>query len=374
MGRTHRSRTKSSTRWQKVLIIASICISLSVIVATLSLTKPNKNINISESAVSTQKSSSITLDRDTGEVLNGENIHTRLPMASTTKIMTALLAVQSGKLEDIVTISPESSGVEGSSIYLKAGEKYKLIDLVYGLMLRSGNDAADAIARFLGGNIANFAKMMNDKANKLSLLDTHFVNPHGLHDDNHYTSAYDLAMITREAMSNPTFRQVVASRFHKFTTEDGEIKVFVNKNKLLKLSPDCVGVKTGYTKKAGRCYVSAFSRDGLNVITVVLNHPDMWQDSLNNFNAALADCERVKIINKCDILDTLDIDGNSINVGSNEDIYINMRKNREYHLSYEIQYEDNILECAQKGENIGKISIFDGKHLLFEKKLYKIVV
>ena len=165
----------------------------------------NNQINTQNSVLGAEKkvsSSYAVMEGSRNILLDGQNASSKLPMASTTKIMTAYIACTSGKLNDIVEIPKSAVGVEGSSVYLKEGEKYKLIDLVYGLMLQSGNDAAEAIARYLGGSIEGFANIMNETAVKMGLKSTHFVNPHGLHDDEHYTSAYDLAYITCEGLKN----------------------------------------------------------------------------------------------------------------------------------------------------------------------------
>ena len=226
-------------------------------------------------AASTSTSASIVMNADTMEVLKGNNYSVRLPMASTTKIMTALLVCENCHPEEIVVIPKKAVGVEGSSIYLKEGEKLTVKDLLYGLMLRSGNDSAVALALHLGGTEENFVKMMNIRAEMLGLNDTHYANPHGLHDKNHYTSCYDLCKLGCIAMKNPLFKEIVSTK--KITIGEKESqRSIANKNKILFQYEGGNGIKTGYTRAAGRCLVSAAERKGIQLVAAVLNVPDMF--------------------------------------------------------------------------------------------------
>ena len=214
-----------------------------------------------------------------GAAVVDKNAHRRHPMASTTKIMTALVALENAALDEVVTVTQEAVGVEGSSIYLACGETPRMEDLLYALLLESANDAAAAIAIHVGGSISSFAQMMNDKAKELHLEDTHFKNPHGLSDPEHYTTAYDLARITAAAMENPLFREIVATKHKVIRVKGGtEARTLSNHNRLLRSYEDCVGVKTGFTKVSGRCLVSAAERDGMLLIAVTLDAPDDWRD------------------------------------------------------------------------------------------------
>ena len=220
------------------------------------------------------------IEQSTGRVLFAENGEEELPMASTTKIMTALLAVESGRLQEEVEIDARMVGVEGSSIYLEAGEKLTVEELVYGLMLRSGNDAAVALALTLGGSTEDFAAQMNARAAELGLRHTHFVNPHGLPAEGHYTSALDLARLAAAAYREPVFRQVVSTQYKVIPWLGHDYdRAMRNKNRLLGSYEGANGVKTGYTKAAGRCLVAAAERDGMQLIAVVLDAPDMWEDA-----------------------------------------------------------------------------------------------
>lgn len=223
--------------------------------------------------------SAVLIDSASGRILYEYNAHEKLPMASTTKIMTGLLACESGKLSETVKASAYASGTEGSSLWLKIGEKQTLENLTYGLMLKSGNDAAVAIAEHLGGNTDAFALLMNARAKKIGAVNTSFKNPHGLDTEGHYTTAYDLAMIAREAMKNKTFRKIVSTKKYSIPME-GETwgRALKNHNKLLWMYDGCNGIKTGYTKKCGRCLVSSANRNGQEIICVTLNASDDWSD------------------------------------------------------------------------------------------------
>ena len=243
--------------------------------------------------------SAVLIDADSSRILYEHNCHEKLPMASTTKIMTGLIACKSEKLTDYVTISPFASCTEGSSLWLKPGDKVKLEDLTYGLLLNSGNDAAVAIAEHLTGSIDSFSLMMNIKAQKIGALNTSFKNPHGLYDGEHYTTAYDLALISREAMKNSTFRKIVSTKKHNIFINDGQDTRYLNNhNKLLDKYDSCIGVKTGYTKKSGRCLVTCAEKEGKKLICVTLNAPDDWNDHISLLNYGFENFRREEISKK----------------------------------------------------------------------------
>lgn len=220
---------------------------------------------------------------DTGRLIASKNAETCLPMASTTKIMTAFVAIRSNRLNDEITVTEEDVKVEGSSLSLRAGDVMKLSDMVRGMMAVSGNDAAKTIARFLGGSDENFAAMMNETAKELGMENTNFKNPHGLPDDEHFTTASDMVKLTSAALKEPLFLDIVSSYKTEITYINSvlgySVRRLTNSNKLLNLVDGCIGVKTGYTVKSGRCLVSAVRREGAGVICVVLNSPDYYNDS-----------------------------------------------------------------------------------------------
>lgn len=217
----------------------------------------------------------IVMDAATGKVLYEHGANERCLIASTTKIMTGLIICEECDLSQVVCIPPEAAGIEGSSIYLKAGEQVLMEDLLYGMMLQSGNDAAAALAIAHSGSTEAFARRMNERAQELGLQDTHFANPHGLDAEENYSTAEDLARLAAAAMENETFARVVSTRQHRF----GE-RVVINHNKLLWRYEGAEGVKTGFTKKAGRILVSSASRQGRRLICVTINAPDDWNDHM----------------------------------------------------------------------------------------------
>ncbi len=242
----------------------------------------------------------VVIEQSSGRVLFAQNENEPLPMASTTKIMTALVAIEQGNLADVVAIDPSCVGIEGSSAYLEAGEKLTLEDLLYALMLVSGNDAAEAIALHVGGNRQNFIVQMNETAKGLNLTQTHFENPHGLPAEGHQTTALELAQITRRAYAYESFRTIVSTVRKKIPWQGRDYdRVLTNKNKMLRLYEGANGVKTGYTKKAGRCLVSGARRNGMQLICVVLGCPDMWNESMALLDTAFEQYEMV------DVLDSL---------------------------------------------------------------------
>lgn len=217
----------------------------------------------------------IALDSKTKQVLFEQNADEIVPMASTTKILTALVAITHGDLDREVTISKNAASIRGSKVGYVAGEKIRLRELLYGLMYKSGNDAAIAIAEDIGGSIEGFAKIMNDYAISLGLINSHFESPHGLDSAKHYTCAYDLALLTTKAMENELFCQICGT---KSITRDASnfTRDYNNINKILYKIPEANGVKTGYTGQAGKCLVSSVKHEGRNIIIVVLNCSDRW--------------------------------------------------------------------------------------------------
>ena len=220
----------------------------------------------------------VLIDADSGLVLFAQNADRRLPMASTTKVMTTLLALENAKLDEMVTAGKNAAGVPGTSLYLSRGETLSMEHMLYGLMLRSGNDAAVAVAEHIAGSVSAFADMMNAKAEALG-ANAHFVNPHGLDADGHGISALGLALVMRAAMQNEAFRKITGTRRKIIPWVGNEYsRVLENKNKLLKTYDGATGGKTGYTGKAGRCLVFSAKRDGLSLIGAVLNCPT-WFDT-----------------------------------------------------------------------------------------------
>ena len=271
---------------QRLIPLLLVCLLARGLSASAKTPDPHapERTSVPTAPVSSAKAA-ILLNGTTGDVYCEKNSDLRLPMASTTKIMTALVAVESMPLDTLVTVTPEAVGIEGSSVYLYAGETLTLRTLLYALLLESANDAAVAIAVAVSGSVEAFSEEMNARAQALGLSDSHFENPHGLDSEGHYTTAHDLARITAAALADETLREIVST--YRITVPQREtdgVRLFINHNRLLRTYDGCIGVKTGYTRRSGRCLVSAAERDGLLLIAVTLNASDDWND-----HAALLD-------------------------------------------------------------------------------------
>ncbi|GHH98135.1 D-alanyl-D-alanine carboxypeptidase family protein [Neobacillus kokaensis] len=244
--------------------------------------------------------SAILIEQKSGRVLFEKEAHTKRRIASITKIMTAILAIESGKMERTVTVSEKATRAEGSSVYLKPGQKIKLEDLVYGLMLRSGNDTAVAIAEFVGGSVEGFAYLMNQKAKEIGMVNTHFANPHGLDDhENHYSTAYDMALLTRYAMQNKTYQKISGTKVHRAPNpnEAWDYK-WTNKNRLLTKYKYCTGGKTGFTKRAKRTLVTTAAKGDMELIAVTLNGPDDWNDHISMYESGFVHYDMAEVLSK----------------------------------------------------------------------------
>ncbi|OCA90979.1 D-alanyl-D-alanine carboxypeptidase [Bacillus sp. FJAT-27225] len=271
-----------------------LCLLISVLI-TGGLLPSGASASLSVSA-----SAAILIEQETGRILFEKNAQTPMRIASITKIMTAILAIESGKMNQLATVSEKAVRTEGSSIYLKPGEKIKLEDLVYGLMLRSGNDAAAAIAEFVGGSEEGFAFLMNQKAEEIGMENTFFSNPHGLDNkEKHYSTAYDMALLTRYAMKNKVYRKISGTKVHR-AENPGERwdREWKNKNRLLSMYKYSTGGKTGYTKRAKRTLVSTAQKGEMELIAVTLNAPDDWDDHVNLFESGFKSFDLAEVIPK----------------------------------------------------------------------------
>ncbi len=271
------------------VIISALCICACCFYA--GDLKPAVKADSLATEVNSSAASMALIDGDTGELIYSKNCDAKRYPASTTKICTAITVLENYTLLDLpVPIPDEAVGVEGSSLYLQKGEMLSVRDLLYGLMLQSGNDCAVALAVIVGGSVDGFVKMMNETAQKAGALNTNFVTPNGLHDDDHYTTARDLCAISYYAMKNDTFREIVATKRHKTPYLNHNYdRNFPNKNKILFNYEGGNGIKTGFTKKSGRCLVSSATRNGKTYICAVLNCGDMFEECMRLMDCAFAE-------------------------------------------------------------------------------------
>ncbi len=331
------------------VIAVSATLFLLITVYTAAETPKASRLGVSAKAA-------ILYEPETGSFLYSKNADTRLPMASTTKIMTALVAIENASLSDLVEIDPSAVGIEGSSAYLQAGDILTMEELLYALLLRSANDAAVAIACYVGGSVEDFADMMNAKAEAFGLENTHFVNPNGLDHKEHYTSARDLAIIAAEALKNDTFKKICSTYKKSFVRDDKNI-LYVNHNKLLNMYDGALGMKTGYTKKSGRCLVGAAERDGLTFITVTLDAPDDWRDHKEMFELGFSSLEKIQFANSGDFSYTLPVvDGKSDSVDiTNELSECAIVKRGEHEVKEYIKLSKFAVAPIKKGEIFGEV-------------------
>ena len=286
--------------------------------------------------------SAIAIDNETGAILFDQNGHKVIPMASTTKIITSLVALQYGNLDETFEISKNAASIRGSKVGYKAGDKVTLRELLYGLMLKSGNDCAIAIAEGISGSVPEFCKVMNEFAVSIGILDSHFESPHGLDSASHYSSAYDLAMATKKAKEIKEFNKIVST---KLVSEEEGVKFsreFNNINKLLYQEPNCTGVKTGYTGQAGKCLVSSFKIGDHEIIVVTLNCTPRWRESQRIYEYVKENYEYKKILKSGEQFGEIKIEGSdeSVPIVVTEDLVYPVRSGEE--ISKEViipQYE-----------------------------------
>ena len=323
----------------------------------------------------------VVIDRSSNTILYGKNEKEKRKMASTTKIMTALVVIENANLDDVVTISKKAAGTGGSRLGLKTNDQITVNNLLYGLMLCSGNDAAVALAEHVGGSVEEFAVLMNSKANDLGLLNTHFVTPHGLDKDEHYTTAYELALLSNYALKNETFAKIVNTKYTSITINDYS-KSLHNTNELLGVLNGVYGIKTGFTNGANRCLVTACKRENLDIICVVLGADTKsfrTKDSIKLIEYAFANYSNVNISNILNV----DFDNwkknnyNKINIVKatfkNIDLKLDTLKYNNIailntdikNISTDVYVNNNLVAPVFKNDVVGCINIKNGNDIIY---------
>ena len=314
---------------------------------------------INVAAISVSAECACVIDMLTGRVIYDKNMQKTHTMASTTKIMTALVALENSNPDDIVTVSNNAAGEEGTSLYLKSRQNATMQDLLYGHMLQSGHDAAIAIAEGVAGNVTKFAQMMTERAKKIGAKNTSFKNPNGLDEEGHHTTAYDLALITKEAMKNERFSEIVSTKSK--TILDGTQTVS-NHNKMLRIYDGCIGVKTGFTKKSGRCLVTAAKRGEVGVIAVTLNAPDDWNDHKNMLDYAFSTTEYFPVILSGMTINAITVkNGTSktVEISAQKDFYITENKDDKFkNITVKCHIPKELIAPIYKGDKIGELSVY----------------
>lgn len=324
-------------------------------------------LQIKVSAISHTATSVCVINSLTGDVVLSENQNEKRPMASTTKIMTAIIALETCELDEIVSVSENAAMQEGSSAYLKTGDKIRMEDLLYGLMLNSGNDAATAIAEHIAGDEKSFAQLMNEKTNELQLSNTHFENASGLDGTEHYTTAYELALISRYAMSIPKFREIVQTKNIVVSLVDTEaVLKFNNHNKLLNLYDGANGIKTGYTKSAGRCLVSSANRDGMEFISVTLCDPNDWNDHKAFLDYAFSEHYPKAVIKKGDVIKRATIDGKKYCFTAKDDFTVPFKEHQKINVDIITHIVSDLNPPINENEKVGYMEILYNKKKIGE--------
>ncbi len=308
----------------------------------------------------------IAMDAESKAVLFDKSSHDLVPMASTTKIMTALVAIKYGNLDKIIEVSQRSANIGGSTVGYKKGEMISTRELITGLMLRSGNDAAIALSEGIASSVDEFVKLMNEYGTQLGLVDTHFQSPHGLDSEQHYTTAYDLALVTAKANENKFFKQVVSSKGFD-GKEFGFTRSYQNINKILWLIPEADGVKTGYTGKAGKCLVTSVNVEGRNVVIVVLNCKERWQETKKINDYIVENYSYKKMFSVGETAAEVKLGRKSIRLVYSKDIIIPVMKDKEYRTV--IIKPDTVDKNIKEGDFLGSIYIYSENRLIYSEPL-----
>ena len=319
--------------------------------------------------ISAQKA--VLLDLKSRQVLYDKHMDIKSFPASLTKVLTTIVAIEEGKLDDIVTVSKRAAYQEGSSIYLKAGEKIKLKELLYGIMLASGNDASIAVAEYISGSVEEFAKLLNKKAIKMGAIDSNFVNPSGLPDPDHYSTAYDIAMIMCYAMKNRVFRDITKTKYKTISWAGNDWgRGLRNHNKLLWSYDDIIGGKTGYTKAAGRCLLSTSAKNKRELVAVVLNAPDDWLDmrklldyGYDNFKYKMIYAKNENVYN---LKWENSLEGN-LGLLTIKKIRLLIPKNGRLKFKKEILIKEGLTLPIKKGEYVGDLKISNDRFIVKTK-------
>ena len=329
-------------------------------------------IPIGVGAIDTSARSAILMDMDSNRILYEENINEKRSVASISKIMTALLAIESDKLDEVVIVGEEIKKSYGSGIYIKEGEELLLRDLVYGLMLRSGNDAALAIAKYVGGTVEDFVKMMNEKASVIGMNNTTFNNPSGLDQDKgNYSTAYDMALLTSFAMKNSEYKKITGTKKYTLKTNMNTYS-WINKNKLLSIYKYTTGGKTGFTEIANRTLVSTASKDNTNLVVVTLNDGNDWQDHQNLFEYGFSNYTNLKILEKGNITVYNDnyYEDYELYIKNDFNYLIGVNEKNNLVFKYELEKKRKI----KNKEKVGILKIYLGDKKIHEEEIFVKIV
>ena len=312
--------------------------------------------------------SAVVLDAATGMVIYSRDMDARRYPASTTKIMTLIVALEQGNLDDIVTVSKNAAGMEGSTLWLEPGDKVPLGELLYGMMMSSGNDATIAVAEHIAGSVPAFVRMMNEKAESIGANDTHFVNPNGLPDEKHYSTAHDLALIAAYGYRLPKFEEIVSTRETTFPWVKDDTRRLRNENQMLWLYEGGNGVKTGYTDAAGRCLVSGAKEKGLQLVAVVLDSVYMWNDSIALLDYGFEQVQPEDIFSKGQVVCTVPVSGilqGEVELKTAKDLAIaQLKDGQKVKYDQKLEVPESLDAPVKEGDKVGRLVLTrDGKEV-----------
>lgn len=324
-------------------------------------------VNAKPAASDISAKAAVIIEASTGAVIWGKCEQKKLPMASTTKIMSTILTLESGDLDTEFTVDSEAVRTEGSSMGLREGDIVSKRDLCIGMLLPSGNDAANCAAVKVGGSMEHFAEMMNAKASVLGMTSTHFVTPSGLHDDEHYSTAADMALLASYALKNPDFREICSSKSMKLTFGDPPFdRWLTNTNKLLSRYDGCIGIKTGFTDEAGRCLVSAAEKNGITLICVTLNAPDDWNDHAKLLDYGFSVTESEDMGTKRYSCTAVGGGKDSITIVTAENIIVPRINGKTADVTFKAAVPQRVYAPVPKGETLGVLTVYCGGRAIGE--------
>ncbi|MGE5379907.1 MAG: D-alanyl-D-alanine carboxypeptidase family protein, partial [Methylocystaceae bacterium] len=327
-----------------------------------SFTPPASGQTKSGSYPEPKAKAAVLMDAASGRVLYAKNSHDHLPPASLTKIMTGLLVAENGKLDQKVSISKHAAQTPEATIYLQAGEVLTRRQLLYACMLHSANDAAAALAESVSGSQNKFVNLMNHRAHQLGMKDTHYRNPHGLNAYRHYTSAYDLSLVSRQALANPTLRKVVATKSTTIPwSGHSNDRLIINHNRLLNRYPGAIGVKTGYTKEAGNCVVGAAQRGNLVLIAVAMNSPQVYQDLMQILDYGFAHYQLIKIKEAGQVAATVKVlhgETSTVTAQLSSDLAVALKPGEKPQVTYKLFPEKKVSAPVKTGQILGNCKTY----------------
>lgn len=311
------------------------------------------------------------LEQKSGRILYGKNINKKLPMASTTKVFTALTVLENvPNLDEKVAVDDRAVGIEGTSIYLRKGEVLTVKELLLGMLLPSGNDSATALAYYVGGDIPTFCRLMQKTAKKAGAYNSQFKNPHGLDEEGHYTTAYDLAIVSAKALENPTFFEISNTKTAVISgNTEVKSRYLKNKNRLLSNFDGCTGIKTGFTDSAGRCFVSSAERKGLHIVCSVLNSANMFEECAKFMELAFDDYQMIEVLPAYNLINGIEVKKgreNFVKVFSRKGFAYPLTKEEELCINYVIDLPEFLTAPVKKEEKVGTIKVYLKDKLLFE--------